>query len=76
MMKPTSFEDAIRLQFATLMKKVIDNGSVFPVFDEYDLDVADYDVYSMTACVCDKDLCDVRSVIRKKTKHYIVILFS
>ena len=24
MMKPTSFEDAIRLQFATLMKKVID----------------------------------------------------
>ncbi len=102
MMKPTSFEDAIRLQFATLMKKVIDKiiknyersltrrnkrevlfcelpeimVQSFPAFDEYDLDVADYDVYSMTACVCDKDLCDVRSVIRKKTKHYIVILFS
>lgn len=77
MMKPTSFEDAIRLQFATLMKKVIDKTiknyerglarinkcevlfcelpeimiQSFPVFDEYDLDVADYDVYGMTARV-------------------------
>lgn len=101
MMKPTSFEDAIRLQFATLMKKVIDKTiknyerglarrnkrevlfcelpeimvQSFPVFDEYDLDVADYDVYGMTACVCDKDLCDALDQLSEKRRNTLLMFY-
>ena len=72
-MKPTSFENAIRLQFDTLMKKVIDgiiknyekeldrrsNREIpfcelpkivvnsFPVFDDYELDITIFDVYTI-----------------------------
>ena len=100
-MKPTSFEDAIRLQFATLMKKVIDKTiknyerglarrnkrevlfcelpeimvQSFPVFDEYDLDVADYDVYGMTACVCDKDLCDALDQLSEKRRNTLLMFY-
>lgn len=101
MMKPTSFEDAIRLQFDTLMKKVIDKTiknyersltrrnkrevlfcelpeimvQSFPVFDEYDLDVADYDVYGMTAHVCDKELCNALDQLSEKRRNTILLFY-
>ncbi len=101
MMKPTSFEDAVRLQFDTLMKKVIDKTiknyersltrrnkrevlfcelpeimvQSFPVFDEYDLDVADYDVYGMTAHVCDKELCNALDQLSEKRRNTILLFY-
>lgn len=100
-MKPTSFEDAIRLQFDTLMKKVIDKMiknyerslrrrskreipfyelpeivvQSFPVFDEYELDVVDYDVCDMKIYVSGNELCKALDQLSEERRNAILLFY-
>ena len=90
-MKPTTFENAIRLQFDTLVKRVIDTTvkdydrhmkflpeikvNSFAIQDDYEMDVTVFDVYGMEARVSGDELCKALKRLPEKKRNNLLMFY-